>query len=146
LLSLNEAAGFHFEGKGITLDGKLDEKTRLPELVHVFSHSPALRLEDLNLKNFTRAGINLVNCQGAKDHLAFVGNLKDENLPLEKKTTDKKLPLPPPLVLLEVNPLLKLPVNDFIEIGDVGPDPKKAIRLQNPKVVGSNVTWPTGME
>src|SRR5262249_10751400 len=52
LLFLSGARGFKLNGKGITLDGTIDDKTRVKTLVSLQLYSPGLVLEDAQLRGF----------------------------------------------------------------------------------------------
>ena len=70
IIALSKARGFVLKGPGITLDGTIDSKSRLNNLVTILSDCPGLTLEDLDFQSFSQAGVVTMNCQAMRRKLA----------------------------------------------------------------------------
>lgn len=65
LLYLSQAKYFHIQGKGITLDGSIDAKRRVQDLIFITLFSPGLTIEDLQFTNIGQNAVKIMNAQGA---------------------------------------------------------------------------------
>jgi hypothetical protein len=130
LIRLSKANRFVLKGPGITLDGTIDGKRRLKNVVEIFGYSTGLTLEDLDFKSFSQAAVLIMNCQGEDGKPVRLLNLR-------AALTDNKQAA----VFFNAAPSVQPPFNDFIEISGPG---NFSVQLKDSdnSVIGKNVTWP----
>ncbi len=73
LLFFSKAAGFRI--KGITLDGTLDAKRKVDDLVLITSYCPGLTLEDLEMRGFGKTAVRIMNAEGEEKNPIRLHNL-----------------------------------------------------------------------
>ena len=136
ILRIAKAADFKFKGKGILLDGMIDKKRRVDNLVMITGACPGLVLEDLQFKSFARSAVFIMNAAGATDQPIKLLRLKTFTEASEK---------PLAAIYFDANPKVIPNLNDNIEIqeGDFrGLDAAKAIQAKDKAIFGDNVRWP----
>jgi serine/threonine protein kinase len=136
LITLSKASRFVLKGPGITLDGTIDKKRQVKNLVTIFGYSAGLTLENLDFKSFSHAAVLIMNCQGEEGHPVRLLNLR-------AVITDKKQAG----VFLNAAPSVNPPFNDYIDIGPdnfPGIDPAIAFQVKDNdnSVNGKNVNLP----
>lgn len=135
LVTLQHAKHFKIKGKGLTFDGTLEGSKQVNDLIVINFVAPGLSIEDVTLKAFGRAGINIMNVWGSKDRPVRLHNI----------TAFATAPGKPEAALLfDANPDIIHPqFNDYIEVSDIhvqGSMP--ATKKKDNTVVGKNISWP----
>ena len=133
LISLSNAKFFVLKGSGIRLDGTIDGKRRLNNLVTIYSDCPGLTLKDVEFHSFSQAAVVIMNCQGEEGRPVRLVNLR-------AAFTDKKQAG----VFFNADPSK---YNDYIDIDPdnfPGVDPGQAFQLKDndSSVNGKHVNWP----
>jgi serine/threonine protein kinase len=134
LIALSKASRFVLRGPGITLDGTIDKKRRLNNLITVYSYCPGLTLEDLDFQGFNHSAVTIMNCQGEEGKPVRL-------LKLRAPIKDKKQAG----LFFNAEPSITPPFNDYIEIGPdnfPGVDPALAFQRKDNVVNGSHINWP----
>ncbi len=139
ILKLAKAAGFTLKGKGIALDGTLDNDRRINEVISITLESPGLTLEDVQVNHFARTGIIIMNSGGTDKALLKLTRLFFlTNAPEKTRSA----------IYFDANPRVTPAVNDHIQIEDCrfqGFDRERAVLVNQPKdktpVIGGNVRW-----
>ncbi len=127
LIHISKAPGFHIKGKGITLDGTLDNDRRTRDLMLITSTSPGLTIEDLQFVNVGQNAVKIMNAQGSKEQpIRLLG------LSAAKGEAG---------IAFDANPDVMPPINDYIEINQFRgvEDP---IKMKDASVVGAGVKLP----
>src|SRR6202041_1574462 len=62
IIRITKAADFKLKGKGILLDGTIDKKRQVNDLIMITSTCPGLIIEDLEFRSFGRSAVFLINC------------------------------------------------------------------------------------
>jgi serine/threonine protein kinase len=150
LLFLSKASGFVLKGSTgdsrLVLDGALDGKRRLKNLVFITSHCPGLTLEDVTFRNFGHSAVSLVNCSGepkptgAAPARRQAGPIRLINLRTSATGTEK----PEAAVYFDADPSTNPSMNNHIEIigGDFAGFDGPAVKLKDNTVNDRDVTWP----
>jgi serine/threonine protein kinase len=94
-----------FTLKGFTFDGG----GQVRDLITIKGDSPGLVLEDIKLKNFQRAGISFLNCQGTSERPVLVRRIQ---FLASTKPADSGF-------IFDTNPQIKDGINKHIEINKV---------------------------
>jgi hypothetical protein len=134
LIALSKASRFVLKGPGITLDGTIDKKRRLNNLITVYSYCPGLTLEDLDFQGFNHSAVTIMNCQGEEGQPVRL-------LKLRASIKDKKQAG----LFFNAEPSITPAFNDYIEIGpDNFPSVDRALAFQRKDNVvnGSHINWP----
>src|SRR5262249_49325907 len=137
IIALSKARGFVLKGPEITLDGTIDGKSRLNNLVTIFSDCPGLILDDLDFKSFSQAAVVIMNCQGEEGRPVRFRKLR-------ASLKDKKQAG----LFFNAEPSVMPPFNDYIDIGPdnfPGVDPAIAFQRKDDdnSVNGNNIKgWP----
>ncbi len=135
LVRLQHAAGFHFKGNGITLDGK----GQVRDLVLISMLCPALTLEDLTLKGFSRSAVAVVNGAGAAGKPIRLVNLTVQGASAGKGKEPGK-----PAIFLDANPdITAVPLVDFLDVVGLKADgltSQQAVQAKENGVLGNNVS------
>jgi serine/threonine protein kinase len=131
LLVLSHVDGFTL--RGFTFDGE----GRIKDLLSMTGICPGVRLEDIKLRNFTRTGIAISNCQGTKDR------------PLTIRRVQISAPKPvESAVEFAINDkITDIPVNRFLEFFEISVDAKTQFTKQpifpvRPEVIDKTVKLP----
>ena len=137
LLRIIRAPDFKLKGAGITLDGALDKDRSLNDLITITSDCSGLRIEDLQMRYFTRNAILVMNAAGSQDRPIRIERLW---------TFTQKFEKPRAAIYFDANPKVTPSLNEHIEIGDCkfhGLEPEQAIQFNKKLTVfGENVRWP----
>ena len=107
LLKLNGASFFKLKGKGITLDGDLGAKGKIKDLVLIMSSSQGLLIEDVQLKNYGRSGICVMNAEGSLEHPLRLHAVTALTAPADKDGS---------VFYLDASPNMRIKQVDYIEI------------------------------
>lgn len=135
LLSLSKAFGFKLVGTGLTLDGALEGKRRVKDLVSISLLSPDLTVAEVRVENFAEAAIHLMNAAG------------EANRPIRILGITGRAEPGAAGILFNVSANLIGPsVCDYIEIDDScrfeGLALKDAVKKREKGVVGTNIKLP----
>ncbi len=103
LIHIAKAPGFRLRGKGITLDGTIDENTKVRDLILVTLSSPGLTIEDLQFVNVGQNAVKIMNAQGTAEQ-----PIRLLNLAVPQKDAVA--------VAFDANPDIAPAINDFVEI------------------------------
>ncbi len=108
LLTLAKARGFTLKGNGLTLDGTLDKKRRVNDIIFVTSFSNGLTIEDAVLEGYSVSAVRIMNAKGDKDRPIRLLHLTFAMKPDSKTAYG---------VHFDANPDVQPQFNDNIEIG-----------------------------
>lgn len=136
LVKLAKASEFRLRGKGIILDGTLDNTRRVNELMMITADCTGTAVEDLFFQKFARSAILLMNCTGTADQ-----PIKLHRLTMITDAAEK----PRAAIYLDANPKVIPEKNDHIDIQGCefhGFDPRKAIQFRDNSVMDKDVRWP----
>ncbi len=84
ILLLQNARNFKIIGDGLTIDGAIDGKKRVKDLVVINYESPSLTIAAATFRNFSRSAIHIVNAGGMKGRPMRLLNLKTAGAGAEK--------------------------------------------------------------
>jgi serine/threonine protein kinase len=132
LIHISKAPGFRLRGKGITLDGMIDAKRKVQDLVFITLTSPGLVIEDLQFQNIGQNAVKVMNAQGSKEH--FIRLL---NLSIAKNAG----PLEAIGFAFDANPDTSPPFNDYIEINEFT-GVSTPLQMKDNTVLGKNIVKP----
>lgn len=136
VLFFSKASGFRLKGKGITLDGDLEARRKVDDLVFITSYCPGLILEDLELRGFGKNAMHIMNAEGEGKNPIRIHNLSING------SNDKTLTG----IYFDINLSVSPQYNDWIEINDacVFPDmpAANAIKMKDNTVNNKNVVFP----
>ena len=131
LLKLNGAAFFKLNGNGITLDGDLGEKGKIKDLVLVTSVCPGLTIDGVELKNYSRSGICVMNAEGSLEFPMSLKAISALTGPVDKEGS---------VFYIDAKPEMRIKQVDYIEIIEPqtsGIAADKVLRVEN-GVLGTN--------
>jgi serine/threonine protein kinase len=135
LLRLSGAAGFHFKGQGITLDGQ----GKVKDLIVLALNCSGLTVEGVRLQGFTKSAIRVVNCTGSKSSPVRIREVTTFTAAGEK---------PVAAITFDARPDITPVVNEFIDISAscrfLGLPTQSAIQRSREDVTGADVQLPAG--
>jgi serine/threonine protein kinase len=105
LLFSSVPQSFHFNGQGITLDGR----DRMARLVVLTGHCDGLTLEGVRMQGFTETAIRVVNCGGSQNRPVRI---------IDVKTAPPGKEKPKAAIFFDIRKGLLPTINEFIVIGD----------------------------
>jgi hypothetical protein len=135
ILRLSNTVDFKLKGNGITLDGSVDNAPKFSDLMLITGDCAGLVVEDLQLQNFTRYGIRIINSTGTPEQPIQLLRLT-MTAPATKNICAA--------IYFEANPKVAPLQNAHIQIRKSnfpGFPADGAIRLQDDKVNAKNVDW-----
>lgn len=137
ILRIIKAPDFKLKGKGIYLDGALADGKSVNDLMMITSDCSGLTIDDLQMRNFARTAILVMNATGSAEKPIRLDGIWTFTQVNEK---------PRAAVYFDANPNVNPPKNDHIEIRKCqfrGLEPEKAIQFNDKLgVLGDNVSWP----
>ena len=136
IIHLAKASDFKLKGKGIVLDGTLDNVRRVNDLVLINSDCTGLIVEDLQCKSFGQTAVKIMNSTGSTEFPIKLVRLT---------TITEKNEKPRAAIYFDANPKVVPAHNSNISIVDCafqGLDPAKAIQFKDAAVLDKSVTWP----
>ena len=106
LIRINKAAAFTLKGKGILLDGLMEQDRKVRDLVLITGFSRGITVEDLAFTNIGKNGILIMNAQGDSQQPIRLANLACRDT----------APVGIAGIALDANAKVRPDTNDYIDI------------------------------
>lgn len=135
ILRIYKGANLNFIGAGITLDGTIDAKQRVNDLLTITGDCSGLLITDLQFRKYERSAVFITNGTGTANRPVLLKRLT---------VFAADSPKARGAIYFDANPAVMPNVNDFVQIDEAkfhGIDAKKAVQFKDKKVMGSSITW-----
>ncbi len=136
ILRIYKGVDLKLVGAGITLDGTIDAKRRVNDLLTVSGDCSGLIITDLQFRNYERSAVFVTNGTGSANRPVLLKRLT---------VFAADSPKARGAFYFDANPAVTPTINDFVQIDEAtfhGIDAKKAVQFKDKKVMGSSITWP----
>ncbi len=136
ILRIYKAADLKLVGGGITLDGTIDAKKRVNDLLTITGNCGGLTITDLQFRKYERSAVFVTNGSGASNRPIRLTGLTIFGADSPKARA---------AIYFDANPSVMPNINDYVQIeapNFLGMAAKKAVQYRDKKVMGASITWP----